>query len=211
MRIAIIGAGNVGGTLGAGWTRAGHEVTYGVREAAGPKAAEARATLGADARLASPADAAQRAEAIVLCVPAAAAEAAVRSLGDVTGKLLIDATNPVGPGFTHALAGGSVADRVAAAAPGARVVKAFNTIGFNIMANPAFEAGPASLFMAGDDADAKRAVASLGEALGFEPVDCGPLGQARLLEHLALLWISMAMAHGHGRGIAFRLMHRAGA
>jgi NADPH-dependent F420 reductase len=211
MRIAIIGAGNVGGTLGAGWNRAGHEVTYGVRETTGPKADEARATLGADARLVSPAEAAQRAEVIVLCVPAGAAEAAVRSLGDVPGKLLIDATNPVGPGFTHALAEGSVAERIAAVAPGARVVKAFNTIGFNIMANPAFDSGPASLFMAGDDADAKRVAALLGEALGFEAVDCGPLSQARLLEHLALLWISMAMAHGHGRGIAFRLLRRTGA
>lgn len=170
-----------------------------------------RAELGGQARLATPAEAASAADVVVITVPAAAAEDTVRSLGDLTGKVVIDATNPVGPGFTHGLPESSVSERLAAAAPGAHVVKAFNTTGFNIMADTAFEGGAPSMFLCGDDAQAKLTVAALAGALGFEPVDCGPLKQARVLEHVALLWISMAMAYGHGRGIAFRLLTRANA
>ena len=93
-------------------------------------------------------------------------------------------------------------------AAGAKVVKAFNTIGAQHMANPRFGGQSASMFICGDDAAAKKTVATLAEALGFEPVDAGPLTQARLLEPLAMLWISMAYAYGHGANIAFRLLRR---
>lgn len=96
---------------------------------------------------------------------------------------------------------------VAAWAPGARVVKAFNTMGYNVMAEPAFGGQAASLFLCGDDAVAKSPVATLGEEIGFEPVDCGALAAARHLEALAFLWISLAFG-GHGREIAFRLLRR---
>lgn len=211
MRIAIIGAGNVGGTLGRRWLKLGHEVVFGVRDPQGATADRLRAELAGQLRLASPAEAAAFAEIVVLTVPSAAAESTTASLGDLTAKVLVDATNPVGAGFAHAYAEGSVAERVAAAAPGAHVVKAFNTTGFNIMADPQFGTESASLFVCGDDSAAMEQVQTLAAALGFDPVDCGPLRQARLLEHLALLWISMAMAHGHGRGIAFRLLTRASA
>jgi hypothetical protein len=87
-------------------------------------------------------------------------------------------------------------------------VKAFNTTGAHNMADPRFGGQSASMFVCGDDAGAKRTVAALAEALGFEPVDAGPLTQARLLEPVAMLWISMALAHGHGPGIAFKLLRR---
>lgn len=211
MRIAIIGAGNVGGTLGRRWLKLGHEVIFGVRDVHGATAEQLRSELGGNARLTAPAEAAAASDVVVLTVPSAAAESTTSSLGDLTGKVLVDATNPVAAGFAHGLAEGSVAERVAAVAPAAHVVKAFNTTGFNVMADPKFGAESASLFLCGDDAAAKEQVQQLAAGLGFEPVDCGPLRQARLLEHLALLWISMALAHGHGRGIAFRLLTRANA
>jgi hypothetical protein len=92
---------------------------------------------------------------------------------------------------------------VARWAPGARVVKAFNTTGAGNMADPRFGNEHATMFMCGDDAAAKRTVGTLAEALGFEAVDAGPLRQARLLEPLAMLWISLAYAAGHGPNIAF--------
>jgi hypothetical protein len=88
-----------------------------------------------------------------------------------------------------------------------RVVKVFNTTGANNMANPRYGDGGATMFYAGDDAGAKQIASTLAAALGFEPVDAGPLVRARELEHLAMLWISLAFG-GMGREIAFRLVKR---
>jgi len=155
------------------------------------------------------------AEVVVFAVPWKAAEEAVRSAGSLSGKIVIDCTNPFAPGLTglDAPAGGSGAEAVASWAPGARVVKAFNTTGFNIMANPAFPEGPATMFYCGDDASAKRAVHGLAAELGFDPIDAGPLSRARVLENMALLWVSLAMGGVSGgtelgRDIAFRLARR---
>ncbi len=203
MKIAIIGAGNVGAALGKGWSAKGHHVTYGVR-GEGSKRPDDPA-----ARTAPPAEAARGAEVVVLTVPYGALEPAIGSLGDLTGKIVFDCTNPVGPGFrSSAPAGSSAAQQVAQWAKGARVVKVFNTTGFNVMLDPKFGAESATMFFCGDDTAAKGVAAALSADLGFEPFDAGPLAQANLLEHLALLWISCAIAHGHGRDMAFRMLKR---
>ena len=205
MRIAIVGSGNVGGTLGTGWARAGHAVTFGTREPTGDKA---RVLLdqAPGARAATNQQAVADAEVVALATPWDATESVVRSLGGLAGKVLIDATNPLGPDF-QLVAQPSGAELVAGWAPGARVVKAFNTFGFNVMADPHFGQDRATAFFCGDDAAAKETVAGLARDLGFEPLDCGPLSQAARLEWLATLWISLAFG-GHGRDIAFRLMRR---
>jgi predicted dinucleotide-binding enzyme len=203
MKIAIIGAGNVGTALGGGWQKKGHEVVYGVRDAASAKVS------GMASRLAPPELAARDADVVVLTVPYGALQEVVGTLGSLDGKVVFDCTNPVGKGFVSAApAGSSAAQQVAEWAKGARVVKVFNTTGFNIMLDPKFGNEAASMFFCGDDTSAKQTAAALVSDLGFEPVDAGPLKQARLLEQLALLWISMAMAHGHGRDMAFRLLKR---
>jgi predicted dinucleotide-binding enzyme len=190
MRITIVGSGNVGGTLGRRWAGRGHEVRYAERGKAGEAAA------GADV--------------VVVATPWAAVPEVAAQLQGLSGAVLVDATNPIGPGLSLDLGPGgeSGAERLAALVPGARVVKAFNTIGFNIMADPAFDGGPATLCYCGDDAAARRTVHQLAEELGFAPVDVGPLAKARLLEPFALLWITLAMQQGHGREIAFQLMRR---
>lgn len=203
MKIAIIGAGNVGAALGGGWHKAGHAVTYGVRNPA-----TARAGV-AGARLVPPPQAALDAEVVVLTVPYGALETAIASLGDLTGKIVFDCTNPVGPGFrSSAPAGSSAGQQVGQWARGASVVKIFNTTGFNVMLDPRFGDSAATMFYCGDDEAAKRVAAALAADLGFEPLDAGPLSQSGLLEHMALLWISMALAHGHGRDMAFRMLKR---
>jgi predicted dinucleotide-binding enzyme len=142
-----------------------------------------------------------------LATPWAATLDAVRAAGDLAGKVVVDCTNPVGPGLRHGLASGSAAEAIAAQVPAATVVKAFNTAGFEVYADPRFGAETATLFLCGDDAAAKETVAGLARELGMAPVDCGPLAQSRRLEELALLWISLA-AQGQGRAHAFRLMRR---
>ena len=212
MKLAIIGAGNVGGTLGRRWAELGHEVTFGIRNPTrGAKAVKGGDALPAKARVASPADAAKGAEAVVLATPWGAAPDALREFGAtrLVGVPLLDTTNPLGPDFTFdAGAGGeSAAERLQSLAPEMRVVKIFNTTGANNMANPRYGDAGATMFYAGDDAGAKQVAAALAAALGFEPVDAGPLVRARELEHLAMLWISLAFG-GMGREIAFRLVKR---
>lgn len=206
MDIAIIGAGNVGAALGRGWARRGHRVTYGARD---PGSARARAAAEGGARVATPREAAEAAEVVVLATPWAAAREAVESLGDLGGRVLVDATNPIGPGLSPALGPDtSGAEEIQAVAHGARVVKAFNTTGAEIMAEPVLGGRRAAMFLCGDDAAARDAVARLAADLGFEPVHAGPLRNARLLEPLARLWITLAMPLGMGRGIAFALLRR---
>ena len=210
MRIAIIGAGNVGGTLGKRWAAKDHEVAFGVRR---PNDANVQALLtaaGKGARAASVKDAVTGAEVVVLATPWSAAEAALKEAGDLGGKVVVDATNPLktdrsGLAIGHST---SAAEQVAGWAAGARVVKAFNTIGAAHMADPRFGTQRASMFICGDDASAKATVARLAGELGFDPVDCGPLAQARLLEPLAMLWISLAYAYGAGPNIGFALLRK---
>ncbi|MBB6052920.1 NADPH-dependent F420 reductase [Armatimonas rosea] len=204
MKIAVIGAGSVGATLGGGWVDAGYDVIFGVRE---PESEKYQAL---PAPRATPAEAAAQADVILLATPWPATEAAIGSLGPLSGKLVLDATNPLKPqlaGLTHGheTSGGEL---VAQWAAGARVVKIFNTTGFDNMANPHYPDGAATMLYCGDDSEAKAVAHALAQALGFEPQDAGPLTQARLLEPFALLWISLAYQQGLGRDFAFRLVRR---
>jgi NADPH-dependent F420 reductase len=210
MKIGTIGAGNVAGTLGRAWAAKGHDVVFGVRDPRGPKVQELVKATGGKARAASPAEAAAHGEVVLLATPWAATRAALRGAGDLSGKVLVDATNPLAPDLSGLALGHttSAGEEVARWAPGAKVVKAFNTIGAQHMADPRFGTQSASMLICGDDAAAKKTVLGLAEVLGFDPVDAGPLTQARLLEPLAMLWISLAYASGHGPDIAFKLLRR---
>jgi hypothetical protein len=205
MKIAIIGAGNVGGALGRRWHEAGHDVTFGVREPSSEKYKDLEGKMeGIEAAV-------RGAEIVVLATPWDAAEDAVRTCGDLSGKVLVDCTNPLRPnlaGLTHGH-DDSGGEQVARWATGAKVVKAFNTVGFNIMENPRLEDRRAVLFVCGDE-DGKAAVRLLSDALGFETVDAGPLERARILEPFALLWITAAYRMGLGRDFAFSLIRRDG-
>ncbi len=210
MKIAIVGAGNVGGTLGKAWAARGHDVVFGVRTPHDPKVQELLKATGGRARASGVREAATVSDVVVLATPWGATPEAVRAAGSLSGKIVVDATNPLKVDLSGLALGHSTsaAEEVAGWAPGARVVKAFNTIGAQHMADPLFSGQRASMFLCGDDVAAKRTVGALAEALGFDPVDAGPLSQARLLEPLAMLWISMAYAYGHGGDIAFKLLHR---
>jgi hypothetical protein len=205
MHITIIGAGNVGQSLGSGWRRAGHDVTYALR-AAGGKNAEAMIAKGF--RIVS-LDKAANADVVVLAVPWAAVADTLRAAGPLAGRIVVDVVNPLTPELELALGyDDSAGETVARLVPHARVVKAFNTTGAeNMVAAHAFPAKP-MMAVAGDDAEAKANVMKLAEALGFEAIDAGPLKVARLLEPLALFWIKQAYAQQRGTAFALALIQR---
>jgi predicted dinucleotide-binding enzyme len=208
-RIAIVGAGKVGGAMAVTFTRAGLPVRIGVRPGSDVAALVARCHGLAQAS--SVVDAAAWASAVFLAVPAAAALAAARECGDVTGKVVVDCTNPVtwdnGPVWAPPPEG-SVTAALAAALPGARPVKAFNTFGAEIHADPSLGGAPAEVLLAGDDGLAIEAVGRIALRAGFSPIAAGGLRNAGLLEALAVLWIHLATVGGQGRHFAFRLAHR---
>lgn len=205
MHIAIIGAGSVGGALARGLKGKGHTVTLGVRDA-GKSEVQALAA-GSDASFAIPLEAAEAAEIIILALPWRVAEAAVKDLGDLSGKIVIDCMNPIGMvdgvlGLLvgHTTSGGEI---VAGWLPGARVVKTLNQVGAEIMADAAVVAHRPVMFMAGDDTKAKTTTAGLLQDLGFDPLDAGDITKTRLLEPLAMVWINQAIMRGKGRDWAF--------
>jgi predicted dinucleotide-binding enzyme len=210
MKIGIIGSGNVGGALGGRWAKLGHEVIFGTRNPQGSDVQQLAAKASGKTSVAALADAAREGDVVLLSTPWPATQQIIAGLGSLNGKILIDATNPLLPdlsGLTHGTTT-SGGEQVATWARGARVVKAFNTVGANIMANSSFDGHKPVLFYCGDDAEAKKVVKKLIDELVFEAVDAGPLTQARLLEPFALLWISMALVHGLGRDFAFELLRR---
>lgn len=191
MRIAIIGAGNVGGGLAAAAAAAGHEVTIAaaheenaVKAAENIAGAEAASTVSA---------AAQGADVVVLAVPAAAAADVLTGLGDVDA-VVVDATNPLNDTFSDLTTSGtSHAEQLAAAAPGVKVVKAFNTVFASRLGNPGQELDG---FYAGDDEAAKAVVERLLSSLGLRPIDAGGLRMARALEEMAFLNITLNVRNG---------------
>lgn len=208
MRIAVIGAGSVGATLGRRFADLGHDVAYAGSRPASPSAAQAAAaTPGATAG--APSEVVAGADVVVLAVPWSAVAEVVPALGDLGGAVLVDATNPIAPGLQLAVGvDTSGGETVAALATGARVVKAFNTVGWDVMADATFAGGRPALPVCGDDEDAVHIVSDLATALGFEALRLGGLRAARLSEPFALTWITLAGPMGHGRGLAFALLRR---
>jgi predicted dinucleotide-binding enzyme len=194
MKIAFLGNGSVGAPLADHLQRAGHEVTLAARSADRESVQRARARNAA-LKVTEPVPAVAEAEIVFLATPYAANPAVLSPLADaLAGKVLVDCTNPVGPGLSHGLESKlSGAEAVQGLAPRARVVKAFTIYGFeNLDDNrfPAANVKPMMLYC-GDAADAKAQVAGLIAQLGWEPLDAGGLVQALHLEHMTLLWIHM--------------------
>lgn len=193
MKIAVIGKGRVGSELGPAFARAGHQVTYGVRDPAEPR------YKGDDAiPLAATADAAAAADVIVLAVDWPAALDALDMCGDLAGKVLIDCTNPLRmgeKGLELALGFDDSAGEQVAARTAAKVVKTLNQVGSPVMGRAHdYDERPIQL-VASDHDDAKRVASGLLEDIGFRPVDYGGLVNARKLEPLAMVWIDQAFKH----------------
>jgi hypothetical protein len=211
MKIAFLGFGQVGAPLADHLQRAGHEVTLAARAADGESVQRARARNAA-LQVADPVAAVAAAEVVFLATPYQANAAVLPPLADaLAGKVLVDCTNPVGPGLSHGLQSQrSGSADVQALAPRARVVKAFTIYGFeNLDDNrfPAANVKPAMLYC-GDDAAAKDTVARLIAQLGWEPLDVGGLVQALHLEHMTLLWIRLVRMGGQSPHLVWAALRR---
>ncbi len=190
--IAVVGTGEVGGALGPEFAAQGHTIVYGSRNPQRDKVTELVERTGEGASATTPAEAAAGADIVVLAVPGLMVEDITRNLGDLSGKIIIDPTNPLERRMNrleHAV-DTSNAEIIQAAAPGAYVVKAFNTLNWRTMVDPASAGGPVSIPLVGDNAKAKETVAGLVAGMGLEPIDVGPLRDARWVEGMLILWIN---------------------
>lgn len=205
MKIAIIGTGNVGGALATKWAQAGHEILLGVRDTGKFKGMELLGNPRTTAVQVTEAVAA--AEAVLIATPAKMAVEVARSLGDTTGKVIIDAMNIVmrqGPeGFTN------TADAILANTATRDVVKCFNTTGFNNMQDTHYGDQVLDMFVAGDSERGKTVATQLAKDAGFaECYDIGGNDRFELMEQFAWFWINLAMFRGQGREIGFKLLKR---
>jgi predicted dinucleotide-binding enzyme len=182
--IAVIGTGNVGGALGPRFSELGHEIIYGSRQ---PQREDVQALVArthGNAKAMLPAQAAAAADIVVMATKWADAEAALKSLGDLSGKIILDPNNAVRfeGGKRYPAVETSAAELIQGWAPNAKVVKAFNALGSDTMANPKSAGGPVTIPIAGNDAAAKAVVAKLVTGIGFEVMDMGDLSAARFIE-----------------------------
>lgn len=206
MKIAIIGSGNVGGALAKKWIQAGHTILVGARLPLSDKNINLATAIGED-RFTSIEHAVKQCEVILLATPAPACVDVVKSLGNTSGKVIIDSMNIImgrGPqGYKN------TADAILDHTQTKDVVKCFNTTGFNNMANPNYGAMALDMFVAGDSEKGKDIASQLAIDAGFDNCyDIGGNDKFELMEQFAWFWINLAMFKGQGREIGFKLLKR---
>lgn len=196
MKIGIIGTGNVGFALAAGFLKYGHEVKLGTRDTSQPKVQQWQKEHKAKASLGSLAEAAQFGEVVILATPWTGTHNAIKLAGanSFSGKIVIDPTNPLdfSGGTPPRMSVGqtdSAGESIQRWLPDAHVVKAFNIIGSSHMINPVFKEGSPDMFICGNDAASKKQVTQFLTDFGWDTIDLGEIGYARFLEPLAMIWI----------------------
>jgi NADPH-dependent F420 reductase len=215
MKIGILGTGDVGKTLANAFLATGHQVMMGSRQAANEKALAwaKEADAGLAASTGTFADTAKFAEVAVLALSWTGAENALKlaSAENLAGKVVIDAINPLTSGarglelvIGHT---DSAGEQVQRWLPGARVVKAFNSVGYGQMFKPDFPDGPPDMFICGNDDAAKKTVTDILMSFGWSTIDVGGIEGARLLEPLCILWINYAM-RAQSYSHAFKLLRK---
>jgi predicted dinucleotide-binding enzyme len=192
-RIAVIGAGKIGGTIGDAWRRAGHDVTFGVRDADGRDAP--------GRTFASPSAAVRDGDVVLFAVPGGAMDDAVAGLqAALGGKVVIDASNHVGaPKVRSAALEALSSERTP-------VFRAFNSLGWENFADPRFGDDVADLFFAGPDGAARATVEGLIGDVGLRPIYVGT--DADLVDNVLLLWFALSRGQGRGRHMAFKVLSR---
>lgn len=210
MKIAFIGAGHVGAPLAAHLARAGHQVQLAQSKASSDSinnALERTALLAA----APIEDAVRAADVVFLAIPFKVNGVLLPQLASLLeGKILVDCTNPVGPGLSHGLGEQSGSAHIQALVPGAHIVKAFSIYGYENFEDPSFpddDVRPVMLYC-GDDQASKDIVGALIEDCGFEPLDVGGIAQALHLEHMTLLWVRLVRANGHSPHLTWAALRR---
>jgi 8-hydroxy-5-deazaflavin:NADPH oxidoreductase len=205
MKIAVIGTGNVGGALATKWAHKGHEIFLGVRDVANFKGRDL--LLNPNTSLHTVQEAVALCEVILMATPAITAIETTKSLGDTSGKVIIDAANIVndrGPGGF-----GSVTEAILAYTATDDVVKCFNTTGYNNIRDTAYGDQNLDMFVAGDSPHGKVVAIDLAHDAGFAVCyDIGGNDKFDLMEQFARFWINLALNQGHGRDIGFKVLKR---
>lgn len=188
--IAIIGTGDVGAALGPEFAALGHEIVYGSRDPERDSVQSLVNKTGNNASAALPIESVVNADIVVLAVPGRLAESITAELGDLSGKIIIDPTNNyIRDGVPRLATDTSNGEAIQTAAPDAHVVKAFNTLSWRQMVDPGSSGGPVSIPLVGNNAEAKEKVAEIVSGMGLEPIDLGPIQNARHVEGMLVLWI----------------------
>ena len=205
--IAVIGTGDVARALGPEFAALGHTIVYGSRNPSRDEVIALVESTGNSASATTPAESVVGADIVVMAVPGTVVETVTSSLGDLSGKIIIDPTNAVDRSGNRLtlMYETSTAEIIQDAAPGAHVVKAFNTLNWRTMVDPDSSGGPVSIPLVGDNADAKAKVAKLVEGMGLEPIDLGPLAYARHVEGMLLVWIHNRYGGGDGPAFDYHL------
>ncbi|MFN7932528.1 MAG: NADPH-dependent F420 reductase [Bryobacteraceae bacterium] len=211
MNIAFLGYGNVGAPLADHLQRTGHNVTLAAHD---PHSASVQKAQSRNPNLipTDPQSAVAQAEVVFLATPFSANEAAIASVAQqLPGKIIVDCTNPVGPGLTHGLNNTqSGSQALQNLAPQSHIVKAFTIYGYENFENsayPGYNVKPV-MMLCGNNSAAKQTVSQLAAQLGWDPLDVGGLEQALHLEHLTLLWIRMVRVHGASPNIVWAALRR---
>lgn len=201
MRITVLGAKIIGGTLGRKWAQAGHAVIFGVRNVANPEVQTLAQEIGAT--VATPAEAIAFGDVVVFAIPGSAMEETIATHGPaLAGKIAIDAANRMGGGPMNSAAA------FAAHAPAAQVYRAFNSVGWEVFANPQFGDVVADLFYCGPGGAGQAAVEQLIRDVGLRPVRLGDISQVGLVDTVGSLWFALAYGQGMGRQVAFKVLTR---
>jgi predicted dinucleotide-binding enzyme len=202
LHIAVLGAGNIGGTLGKKWAAAGHTVAFGVSDPKGQKAQTVRAELGATVRVGSVADALASADTVLMAVPGGAMDELITAnAAQLDGKTIIDAANRMG--------GGGPPNSFAtlrAKTPNARLYRAFNTYGWENFANPETGGVQADLFYCGPDGESRAVVERLIADIGLRPMRVGDEDQVDVVDGLLRLWFALASGQRMGRRLTFKVL-----
>ncbi len=208
MKIGIIGTGRLGSAIGKIWTEKGHVIMFGSQDP--QKAKKLANSISTNANGGTFKEAADFSDVLILAIPWSGAKESIKAAGDLNGKIIVDSTTTAAPHLGGAIIRitPSAAEKIVKWAEGAKVIKTVHTIGVESLDKLLFGTQQASLFICGDDLDAKSKTKQLGLDLGFDVIDAGPLINARLIEPLAMLWIELAYNQGMGTDIAFKLLRR---
>jgi 8-hydroxy-5-deazaflavin:NADPH oxidoreductase len=204
LNVVVLGAGNIGGTLGRKWSITGHKVAFGVSDPNGKHGQALRSELGNKVTIGSVAEVlSTNPDVIVMAIPGGAMDATITQYASqLDGLTIIDTANRMGGGPMNSFA------TFQQHTPRARVFRAFNTLGWENFANPEFEGGRADLFYCGPDGDARAEVEQLIKDIGLGPMYVGGTEQVGLVDSVAGLWFALALGQGKGRQLAFKVLTR---
>src|SRR6266480_5048610 len=203
LRIAVLGAGNIGGTLGRKWVAADHNISCGVNNPDSERAQALRAELGTRVTIGSVTDALAASDVVVTAIPGKAMDETItKQAAQLDGKIIIDTANRLGGGPMNSFASFQTQT------PHARVFRAFNTLGWENFADPVFDGIQADLFYCGPDGDAREVVEQLITDVGLRPMRLGDVDQVGLVDSVGSLWFALALGQGKGRHLAFKVLSK---